>query len=211
MYKVVKRLLDILISLLIMPFLLIILIVIGLSIKIEDKGPVFYTASRIGKNGRIFKMLKFRSMKINAPDIRLSDGSTYNADDDPRVTKVGRFIRKTSIDEIPQILNILTGDMSFIGPRPDSAFYLNCYTEEERVILNVRPGVTGYNQAINRNAVGTKEKIQNDIYYIKHVSFSLDIKIILMTIKSVLTSKNVYRSDPVASEETVAEQKGQPL
>ena len=133
-------------------------------------------------------------MKVNAPDIRMEDGSTYNAEDDPRVTKVGRFIRRTSIDELPQILNILVGDMAWIGPRPDSVSYLDQYTEEERQILNVRPGITGWNQAVNRNSVGTKEKLRNDIYYVRHMSLGLDVKIVWLTIKTVFSSKDVYRA-----------------
>jgi len=195
MYKIAKRCVDFIISLLVLPFLAILIVVIGIAIKLDDKGPVFYFDSRIGYHGKIFKMLKFRSMKVNAPDLRYADGSTYNSEEDPRVTRIGRFLRKTSLDEVPQFLNVLKGDMAFIGPRPDSAFYLNEYTDEERVILNVRPGITGYNQVINRNAVGTKEKLQNDIYYVNHMSFLLDMKIIIMTVKNVLFSKNVYRDE----------------
>lgn len=194
MYKVIKRILDFVFSLILMPIMLIIIIVVSIAIKIEDRGPIFYFADRIGKNGKIFKMYKFRSMIVNAPDIRLEDGSTYNSEDDNRVTKVGRVLRKTSIDEIPQIINILIGEMSFVGPRPDSAMWLDNYTEEERIILTVRPGVTGYNQVISRNSVGTKEKIQNDIIYVKNISFLYDLKIILLTIKNVFFSKNVYRN-----------------
>lgn len=139
-------------------------------------------------------MFKFRSMKVNAPDLRMEDGSTYNASDDPRVTKVGRFLRKTSIDEIPQLLNVFLGHMALIGPRPDSAFYLEHYTPEERVILTVRPGITGWNQAINRNSVGTKEKLQADIYYVKHLSFFFDLKVLWLTFKTVLSHKDVYRA-----------------
>ncbi|MGH0949601.1 sugar transferase [Bacillus mycoides] len=193
MYKVIKRILSFIFSLILMPFVLLLIIIVGIAIKLEDRGPVFYFADRIGRDGKIFKMFKFRSMKVNAPDIRLEDGSTYNSDNDERVTKVGKFLRKTSIDEIPQAINILKGDMAFVGPRPDSAMWLNNYTEEERIILKVRPGVTGYNQAINRNSVGTKEKIKNDIIYVKNVSFLFDIKILIMTVKSVLLSENIYR------------------
>ena len=130
-------------------------------------------------------------MKVNAPDIRLKDGSTYNGDDDPRVTKLGRFLRKTSLDEIPQILNVLKGDMSWIGPRPDPLDWLDKYKEEERVFLNVRPGITGYNQAYYRNSADAQEKIDNDVYYAKHISFALDVKIIFKTIKTVLFHENV--------------------
>lgn len=195
MYKhFFKRFIDICIALIAMPFFLLLCLPIWIAIKIDDNGPLFHMDSRIAKNGRIFKMFKFRSMIVNAPDIRLEDGSTYNAKDDPRVTKVGKFLRSTSLDEVPQIINILIGDMSLIGPRPDSASYLEHYTPEERVILTVRPGITGWNQAVNRNSVSTKEKLQADIYYVEHLSFLFDCKIIWLTIKSVLSHKNVYRS-----------------
>ncbi len=164
-------------------------------IKAEDGGSVFYMADRIGQFGKIFKMYKLRSMKENSPDIRLADGSTYNGDDDPRVTKFGKFARKTSIDELPQVINILKGEMSFIGPRPDTPMYLDKYTEEEKIILTVRPGVTGYNQAINRNSVLTKEKLKNDVYYAEHLSLWFDIKIIFMSLVTVLKHKNVNRTE----------------
>lgn len=195
MYKnFFKRLIDFIIALIAFPFVLLLCIFVWIAIKLDDGGPLFYMASRIGKGGKIFKMYKFRSMKVNAPDIRMEDGSAYNSEDDPRVTKVGRFMRKTSLDEIPQLLNVLIGDMALIGPRPDSAFYLEHYTPEERVILTVRPGITGWNQAVNRNSVGTKEKLQNDIYYVEHLSFAFDCKVIWLTFKSVLGRKNIYRA-----------------
>ena len=195
MYKhFFKRLIDFLISLLALPFVLLLCLFVAIAIKLDDGGPVFYYASRIGKGGRIFKMFKFRSMKVNAPDLRMEDGSTYNAADDPRVTKVGKFLRSTSLDEIPQLLNVFLGDMALIGPRPDSAFYLEHYTDEERVILTVRPGISGWNQAVNRNSVGTKEKLQNDIYYVNHLSFCFDLKIIWMTLKGVIAHKDIYRA-----------------
>ena len=195
MYKhFFKRLIDFIIALIAFPFVLLLCIFVWVAIKLDDGGPLFHMASRIGKNGRIFKMFKFRSMIVNAPDLRMEDGSTYNAEDDPRVTKVGKFLRKTSLDEIPQLLNVLMGDMALIGPRPDSAFYLEYYTPEERVILTVRPGITGWNQAINRNSVGTKEKLQADIYYVEHLSFLFDCKVIWLTIKTVLSHKDVYRA-----------------
>ncbi len=202
MYSTIKRILDIIFSLLMLPFILALILFVGIAIKAEDRGPIFYFSDRIGKDGKIFKMFKFRSMKVNAPDIRLEDGSTYNSDNDERVTKVGKLLRKTSIDEIPQAINILKGDMAFVGPRPDSAMWLNNYTEEERIILTVRPGITGYNQAINRNAVGTKEKLQNDIIYVNNMSLLFDLKILFMTVKSVFLSKNIYR-DEVKKQEAM--------
>lgn len=200
MYIFFKRFLDLLLSLLILPFILILTVLVGLCIKIEDGGPIFYMALRTGRYGKLFKMYKFRSMKVNSPDIRLADGSTFNSDDDPRVTKMGKFLRRTSIDEIPQFINVLIGDMALIGPRPDTPVYLNKYTDEERVVLNVRPGITGYNQAVNRNTVLTKEKLKNDIYYVKNMSFSLDIKIIWMTILVVLGNKNINRNESFNGE-----------
>ncbi len=195
LFRFVKRSFDIVCSLLLMIPLLLIIGASAVFIKAEDGGPVFYMAERLGCFGKPFKMYKLRSMKVNAPDIRLSDGSTYNGEDDPRVTKFGRFARKTSIDELPQIINILKGDMSFIGPRPDTLIGLDDYSDDEMKILTVRPGITGYNQAVNRNAVLTKEKHKNDIYYVEHLSIGFDIKIIFMTLATVLGRKNINRED----------------
>lgn len=195
MYRVIKRILDFILSVIFLPFIIIAIIIFGVLIKIEDREPIFYFADRIGKNGEIFKMFKFRSMVQDAPDLRMEDGSTFNSENDSRVTKLGKFMRKTSIDEVPQILNVLIGDMSFIGPRPDSAMWIDNYTEEERIIHKVAPGISGYNQVINRNAVSTKEKLKNDIYYVNNMNFWLDLKIVFLTIKTILFSENIYREE----------------
>jgi len=193
MYKrFIKRILDIIFSLIAFPFWLIILLILAPIIYLEDKGPVFYKSIRLGKNGKPFTMYKFRSMKMNAPDIRNLDGSTYNSDDDPRLTKIGRLMRKTSLDETPQFINILLGDMSLIGPRPDLVEQRMFYDKNDERKLEVRPGITGYNQAYYRNAVPWKQRIQHDIYYIDNMSFWLDLKIIFKTVISVLKHKNVY-------------------
>lgn len=175
-----------------LPFLFTILIIIGPIIYFQDKGSIFYNAPRLGKSGKVFKMYKLRSMKINAPDIRNEDGSTFNAEDDPRLTKIGKFIRKTSLDETPQLFNILKGDMSIIGPRPDLPEHREQYEGIEERKLEVRPGVTGYNQAYFRNTIPWKERIQNDIYYIDNLSWWLDIKIFFKTIVSVLKREDIY-------------------
>ena len=130
-------------------------------------------------------------MKVNAPDIRLADGSTYNGADDPRVTRVGGFLRKTSLDEIPQFLNILAGQMSLIGIRPDPLDWLDRYNERERIILTVKPGITGYNQAYFRNGADGAMKLKNDVYYAENISFGLDLKIFFKTIKMVLFRENI--------------------
>jgi undecaprenyl phosphate N,N'-diacetylbacillosamine 1-phosphate transferase len=186
-----KRILDLIVALCALPFVLIVICIMGPIIWFEDKGPIFYKARRITKGGTPFSMLKFRSMKVNAPDIRLADGSTYNGDDDPRVTKVGKFMRNTSIDEIPQFLNILAGDMSLIGPRPDPLDWLDVYKDHDKAILTVKPGITGYNQAYFRNSVDGMEKLKNDVYYADHISFMLDVKIVLKTVKTVFFRENV--------------------
>lgn len=186
-----KRVIDLIFALVALPFVLLVIIIVAPFIWLDDRGPIFYAGKRIGYKGKPFGMLKFRSMKVNAPDIRLEDGSTYNGDDDPRVTKVGRFLRKTSLDEIPQFLNVLTGQMSMIGIRPDPLDWLEKYNEHERVILTVKPGITGYNQAYFRNSVDGLVKLKNDVYYAEHISFWLDVKIFFKTIKTVLLRENV--------------------
>lgn len=186
-----KRLIDIVIGICALPFVIIFVLVFSPFIYFEDKGPVFYLAKRIGKGGKIFNMFKFRSMKVNAPDIRMENGDTYNGNDDPRVTKIGRFMRKTSIDEIPQFLNVLNGTMSFIGPRPDTPDFLHIYEEEYPTILKIKPGLTGYNQAYFRNSIDGAEKMKNDNYYAQHLTFSLDVKIVFKTIKTVLFRENI--------------------
>ena len=186
-----KRLIDIVIGICALPFVMIFVLVFSPFIYFEDKGPVFYLAKRIGKGGKIFNMFKFRSMKVNAPDIRMENGDTYNGNDDPRVTKIGRFMRKTSIDEIPQFLNVLNGTMSFIGPRPDTPDFLHIYEEEYPTILKIKPGLTGYNQAYFRNSIDGAEKMKNDNYYAQHLTFSLDVKIVFKTIKTVLFRENI--------------------
>lgn len=193
--RIIKRLLDFLLSLVGLPFFAIIFVIIAPLIYLEDKGPVFYNGERIGRNGKIFKMHKFRSMKVNAPDIRLADGSTYNGKDDPRVTKIGHFLRESSLDEIPQILNILKGEMSLIGPRPDPPDWLDKYPEEYRIFLSARPGITGFSQAYFRNSDESLDKMKHDAYYAKNISFKLDCKIILKTIQTVLKHENLYREE----------------
>lgn len=187
-----KRIFDVILAIIALPFWLIILIVVGSMIYFQDKGSIFYNAPRLGKDGKIFTMYKFRSMKMNAPDLRNEDGSTFNAEDDPRLTKIGKFIRKTSLDETPQLLNIIKGDMSIIGPRPDLPEHMELYEDNEVRKLEIRPGVTGYNQAYFRNTIPWKERIKNDIYYIDHLTMLMDIKVFLKTVVSVLKREDVF-------------------
>lgn len=195
MYKYFfKRLLAFLIALCALPFVLVAIVVFGPIIYFTDKGPVFYNATRTGKGAKQFKMYKFRSMYVNALDLRNADGSTFNSDNDPRVTPIGRFMRKTSVDEIPQLLNVLLGDMTFVGPRPtlgtDKKLEDMDAVRQKR--FSVRPGITGYAQAYFRNSIGQEEKFKWDGYYVDHISLWMDIKILWQTAMSVVMHKNVF-------------------
>jgi len=187
-----KRVIDIVLALTALPFWLIILIIVGPIIYFEDKGSIFYNAPRLGKDGKIFKMYKFRSMRVNAADIRNEDGSTFNSEEDPRLTRIGKIIRKISLDETPQLLNVIKGDMSIVGPRPDLPEHQGLYEGTEKRKLEIRPGVTGYNQAYYRNTAPWKERIQHDIYYIDHLSLGFDIRILVKTAISVLKREDIY-------------------
>lgn len=189
---VVKRIIDIILCTLAFPIVFFIFIPIAIAIKIEDQGPILYKSMRIGKGFTEFPMYKFRSMKVDSPDIRNEDGSTYNSDNDPRVTRVGRFLRETSLDELPQIINVLLGQMSIVGPRAGDVESKDTYTELEKDKLLLRPGITGYTQAYFRNGLGVKEKRLYDAWYAHAVTFVLDIRILFRTIKTVLLHENIY-------------------
>lgn len=202
MYKLFfKRFIDIICGILGCLAFAVAFVFVAPIIHFTDKGPVFYNATRRGKNGKNFKMYKFRSMIVNAPDIKNSDGSTYNSDNDPRLTKIGRIMRKTSIDELPQFINVLKGDMSMIGPRPTLAN--KPFDQVDKSIIkryDVRPGITGYSQAYFRNSITQQEKFMHDCYYVENLSFMMDIKIILKTIKSVVKSENIFVEQTPATE-----------
>lgn len=189
---VIKRIIDIILCLIFVPLILLITIPIAIIIKTEDGGPVFYKSRRLGKGFREFNMLKFRSMNVNAPDIRNDDGSTYNSKTDDRVTRIGRFIRETSLDELPQLFNVITGDMSLVGPRAGDVESKDTYEEDEKDKLLIRPGITGYTQAYYRNNLGVREKRLYDAWYAHNVSMWLDIKILFKTVATVLKRDNVY-------------------
>lgn len=203
MYKFLKRFLDIILSITVLPILLIFCIVVGIIIKIEDGGAIFYKSQRLGKDGNVFTMYKFRSMKEDAPDIRLKDGSTFNSVDDLRVTRVGKLLRNTSIDELPQILNILRGDMSIIGPRPDTPDMIMMYRDKYKKILNIRPGLTGINQAYFRNSITSLEKMDNDYYYSLKQTFAVDLKIFCKTLIKVFDRDNINHKNEEKQEKII--------
>ncbi|MGN7228732.1 sugar transferase [Priestia megaterium] len=168
----------------------------------ENKGPVFFGQNRIGKNGKGFKMYKFRSMIVNAEQVLKNDKKLYakylensyklEPEEDPRITKIGRFLRKTSLDELPQLINVLKGDMSLVGPRPVIEEELKEYNERLSEFLTVKPGVTGYWQICGRSDVGYPERADLEFYYIDHQGVKLDTKIILNTVLLVITRKGAY-------------------
>ena len=191
-----KRFFDIIFSLILTPAVLLVVVFTAPFIYFTDRGSIFYIAKRRGKNGKVFGMLKLRTMKTNAPEIRNSDGSVYTGKNDPRVTKVGKVLRRFSIDELPQILNVLKGDMSFIGPRPHLATSdYESLDDSRKLRLTVRPGITGYSQAYYRNSVDMNTKIEHDCYYAENLSFALDLKIIFKTVGTVLGGKGVNGED----------------
>lgn len=193
--KRMKRALDVFLSIIAFPFFLLACLLIAPAIKRSDGGPVFYCGQRVGKQGKIFKMYKFRTMIHNAPDLRMPNGATYNGKDDPRLTKIGRFLREYSLDEIPQVLNIIRGEMSVVGPRPDTPAWLPNYPGGAETFMSMKPGITGYNQAYFRNDSDPFEKMKWDEYYMKNCTFWMDVKIIFKTFSTVLQRKNVYRSE----------------
>ncbi|MFS0614943.1 sugar transferase [Lederbergia ruris] len=198
MYKnFLKRILDILISIIGLPIFILLYIALGLLIKFEDKGPIFYKADRIGKDSKSFKMYKFRSMKVNAPTLLNEDGSTYNSEDDPRVTKIGKFLRETSLDEIPQILNVIKGEMSIIGPRASLLSALGTFQKDEIDKMKVKPGITGFTQAYYRNGLSNREKRLKDAWYANNVTLLLDIRIFLKTIATVIKREGLYTNKEV--------------
>lgn len=202
--RVVKRAFDIAFSIVALPFVLLALAVLAPAIHGEDKGPVFYNAPRVGKDGRPFIMYKLRSMRVNAPDLLMDDGSTYNGADDPRMTRVGTFMRKTSLDELPQVLNVLKGDMSLIGPRPDLQREVDLYQGDEARKLEVKPGITGYAAVYGRNSLPWHDRLALDVHYVDHVSFLLDARIFFRTFAVVLGQEGIYveeGSEPTAASE----------
>lgn len=198
-YNFFKRIFDFLFALLCLIILSPLMLLIAILIKIEDKGPIFYKQLRVGKNGRKFKMYKFRSMFVNADqmldslrDMNDVNGPMFKMKNDPRITKIGHFLRKHSLDELPQFFNVIKGDMSVVGPRPPLPSEVDEYSDYDKQRLLVIPGCTGLWQATERNEVGFNEMVQLDIKYIKEASFLFDLWIICKTIEIVIKPNGSY-------------------
>ncbi len=193
-YIVLKRIFDILLSLIGLLILSPIFILLFIIIKIDSKGPVFFSHTRLGKSGNNIKVYKFRTMVSNAEEVfnnfteeqKREFEINFKLDNDPRITKVGNFLRKTSLDELPQLLNILLGDMSIVGPRPIVKKEIEKYGEYAGKLFSVTPGLTGYWQANGRSDTTYEERVKMDMYYIDNRSLFLDFKIIIKTFVSVL-------------------------
>lgn len=201
-YSFVKRCGDIFLSFIAFPAFAVVYLIVAILLKIQDGGPVLYKAERVGLDGKHFYMYKFRTMKPNAdkledflsPEELEAYKKEYKLESDPRVTKIGNIIRKTSMDELPQVINIIKNEMSFIGPRPIVEEETKMYGNHKSLLLSVKPGLTGYWQAYARNDVGYTDGRRQamELYYINNRSVRLDIKIFFATIKRVITRKGVY-------------------
>jgi len=199
LYHFSKRCFDLLMGLGILVMLLPVVPLIALMIKLDDRGPVLFRQDRVGKGGRIFKFYKFRSMRQNADadregleSLNEQDGPVFKIKSDPRVTNVGRFLRRSSLDEIPQILNVLKGDMSIVGPRPHLAHEVEHYTAWQRQRLQVMPGITCLWQISGRSHISFDEWMRLDLEYIRTRSFRTDLLIFLKTVPAVIARRGAY-------------------
>ena len=186
--RVVKRIIDIFIALLVLIVGAIPMLIIALVVKIDSPGPAIFKQDRLGRGAKVFKFYKFRSMRLNAEH---TGSGVYSGKGDPRVTKIGRFLRATSLDELPQFMNVLKGEMSLIGPRPPLTYHpwpIEEYTKEQLRMFDVRPGLTGWAQVNGRKDVEWHKRIELNVWYVDHVSFGLDFKIFFTTIFKVFTN-----------------------
>lgn len=195
MYQKIKRILDFIISLILLIAFSIPMLFIAIAIRIDDKGKVFYKQPRMGKDLKVFYIYKFRTMKSNRKELECE------LSHDKMVTKFGKFLRATSLDEIPQLINILRGEMSFIGPRPWIVDYYDLFTEEQKHRCDVLPGLSGLAQVKGRNGISIFKKIEYDLEYVKNASLILDVKIFFLSILAALKKSNSEISEKGIKEE----------
>ena len=190
----IKRATDVIVSFVALIFLSPLLLLIALAVRLTSLGPALFHQIRLGKDGKPFTCYKFCTMVVNAPDIRNPDGSTFNAEADPRVTRIGHLLRKTTLDELPQLINVLKGEMSLIGPRPDPVDVLELYSERDKKRLSVKPGMAGLAFIYGRNLVPLERRRELDVDYVEHYSLCLDFQILLKSAIMVLLRKGVFAS-----------------
>lgn len=201
-YRAVKRFLDVTASFLGLVLLSPLMLAVSILIKIDSRGPVIFRQTRIGRNGKVFEIYKFRSMCVGAEK---TGSGVYSGKGDARVTRMGKILRATSIDELPQLLNILKGEMSFVGPRPPLTYHpwkYEEYTDFQKRMFEVRPGITGWAQVNGRKDVEWHKRIELNVWYVDHMSFLLDIKIMFMTAFKVLTNADNENSGATVNKST---------
>lgn len=201
-YRAVKRFLDVTASFLGLVLLSPLLLAVSILIKIDSRGPVIFRQKRIGRNGKVFEIYKFRSMCVGAEK---TGSGVYSGKGDARVTRIGKILRATSIDELPQLLNILKGEMSFVGPRPPLTYHpwkYEEYTDFQKRMFEVRPGITGWAQVNGRKDVEWHKRIELNVWYVDHMSLLLDIKIMFMTAFKVLTNADNENSGATVNKST---------
>lgn len=201
-YRAVKRFLDVTASFLGLVLLSPLLFAVSILIKIDSRGPVIFRQKRIGRNGKVFEIYKFRSMCVGAEK---TGSGVYSGKGDARVTRIGKILRATSIDELPQLLNILKGEMSFVGPRPPLTYHpwkYEEYTDFQKRMFEVRPGITGWAQVNGRKDVEWHKRIELNVWYVDHMSLLLDIKIMFMTAFKVLTNADNENSGATVNKST---------
>jgi undecaprenyl phosphate N,N'-diacetylbacillosamine 1-phosphate transferase len=201
-YRAVKRFLDVTASFLGLVLLSPLMLAVSILIKIDSRGPVIFRQTRIGRNGKVFEIYKFRSMCVGAEK---TGSGVYSGKGDARVTRIGKILRTTSIDELPQLLNILKGEMSFVGPRPPLTYHpwkYEEYTDSQKRMFEVRPGITGWAQVNGRKDVEWHKRIELNVWYVDHMSLLLDIKIMFMTAFKVLTNADNENSGATVNKST---------
>lgn len=201
-YRAVKRFLDVTASFLGLVLLSPLMLAVSILIKIDSRGPVIFRQTRIGRNGKVFEIYKFRSMCVGAEK---NGSGVYSGKGDARVTRIGKILRATSIDELPQLLNILKGEMSFVGPRPPLTYHpwkYEEYTDSQKRMFEVRPGITGWAQVNGRKDVEWHKRIELNVWYVDHMSLLLDIKIMFMTAFKVLTKADNENSGATVNKST---------
>ncbi|MEM2929046.1 MAG: sugar transferase [Nitrososphaerota archaeon] len=189
-YKLfIKEVFDKIISFFLLIILSPLLLIISILIKLDSKGPVFFIQERVGKNGKIFKIIKFRTMFVGAEE---KTKGIYIDEQNPYITKIGKFLRRWSLDELPELINVLKGDMSLVGPRPTLKYQVEKYNDFQKKRLLFKPGITGWAQINGRNRISWEERIKLDIWYIEHWSLLLDLKILFKTISEIFKKENVF-------------------
>ncbi len=190
--EAIKRFLDIAFSVLVIALLWPLFLLLYIIVRLDSPGPGIFRQSRLGRGGNPFTCYKFRTMVADAPHLRKPDGSAYTGEDDPRFTRVGRFLRKTSLDELPQFFNVLKGDMSVVGPRPEQVDQVRYYSERQRKRLQVKPGMTSWATIHGRNTLPWEKRLDLDADYVENYSLGLDVRIFLLTVPMLLSTRGAF-------------------